>query len=141
MTDGLGDGDPRMAEKIVSGARYGAGMADADTRIDSLKDDIRALSYSVLDLQAKASAHDAKFAEILVTLDAHGAKLDSHDRRFDQVDARFDQVDARFDRVDARLDQVDARFDQVGARLGQIDARLAEVLARIPAGPTSESSR
>ena len=120
MTDGLGDGDPRMAEKIVSGARYGAGMADADTRIDSLKDDIRALSYSVLDLQAKASAHDAKFAEILVTLDAHGAKLDSHDRRFDQVDARFDQV---------------------GARLGQIDAQLAEVLARIPAGPTSESSR
>jgi chromosome segregation ATPase len=148
MTEGLGAGDPRMAERIVGGARYGAGMADADTRIDSLKDDIRALSYSVLDLQAKASAHDAKFAEILITLDAHGAKLDSHDRRFDQVDARFDQVDARFDQVDARFDQVDGRLGQIDGRLGQIDGRLGqidaqlgEILARLPAGPPSESSR
>lgn len=92
LTETPADGGPVMGAQIVGSTQYGAELADADTRIDSLKDDIRALSYSVLDLQEKASAHDAKFAQILVTLGAHGAKLDSHDRRFDQIDAQLAEI-------------------------------------------------
>jgi hypothetical protein len=95
MTDRSADGLPAADAEIVGTADYVAGMADADTRIDSLKDDIRVLSYSVLDLQEKANAHDAKFDEILITLDAHGAKLDDHDRRFDNVDAQLAEILAR----------------------------------------------
>ncbi len=105
MPQGPADREPVTDAQIVGGTQYGADMADADTRIDSLKDDIRALSYSVLDLQEKASAHDAKFAEILLTLRAHGAKLESHDRRFDQIDARFEQIDAQLAEILARLPQ------------------------------------
>jgi hypothetical protein len=114
--------------QIVGGTEYGADMADADTRIDSLKDDIRVLSYSVLDLQEKASAHDAKLAEIIITLDAHGTKLDTHDRRFDQVDARLDGIDGRLGGIDSRLDSHDRRFDHV-------DELLAQILSRLPQRP------
>lgn len=105
MPEGPAGRQPVAETEIVGATQYGAGMADADTRIDSLKDDIRALGCSVLDLQEKATAHDAKFAEILLTLRAHGSKLDSHDRRFDQIDVRFEQVDAKLAEILARLPQ------------------------------------
>jgi len=156
MPEGPAGRQPVAETQSVGATQCGAGVADADTRIDSLKDDIRALGYSVRDLQEKATAHDAKFAEILLTLRAHGSKLESHDRRFDQIDARFEQVDARFEQVDARFDQIDARFDQIDRRFFQIDrrflqidarfeqidgrfeqtdAKLAEILARLPQRP------
>ena len=89
-------------------------MTDAHTRIDSLKEDIREIGFSVLDLQAKAAAHDSKLEQVLATQLAHGARFDAHDTRFDQMGGRFDQIDGRFD---------------------QIDGRLAEVLARLPRRP------
>jgi hypothetical protein len=79
----------------VSSELYGAGMADAHTRIDSLEEDIRALSDSVLDLQAKAREHDTKFEQVLGILGRHDAKLESHDRRFDQIDAQLTEILAR----------------------------------------------
>jgi hypothetical protein len=121
--------------QIVGGTEYGADMADADTRIDSLKDDIRVLSYSVLDLQEKASAHDAKLAEILITLDAHGTKLDTHDRRFDQVDARLDGIDGRLDGIDGRLGGIDGRLDSHDRRFDHVDELLAQILSRLPQRP------
>ena len=105
----------------VSSQLYGADMADAHTRIDSLKEDIRALSDSVLDLQAKAREHDAKFEQVLGILGRHDAKLENHDRQFEQVLGILG-------RHDAKLDNHDRRFDQ-------IDAQLAEILARLPQRP------
>jgi len=92
LTETAAEGEHMRSAQIVGSTQYGAGVADTDVRIDSLKDDIRALSYSVLDLQEKGSAHDAKFAQILVTLSAHGAKLDSHDGRFDQIDTLLAEI-------------------------------------------------
>jgi len=74
---------------------YGADMADAHTRIDSLKEHIRALSDSVLDLQARAREHDAKFQQVLGIVGRHETKLDNHDRRFDQIDAQLAEILSR----------------------------------------------
>ncbi len=110
-------------------------MPDARTRIDSLKEDIRAIGDSVLDLQVKAAGHDDQFAAVLTLLSAHGEKLAGHDRRFDKVDARLGAMDTRLDGLNARLDGHDARFDHV-------DAQLAEILARLPHRPgPGESAR
>ena len=96
-------------------------MTDAHTRIDNLKEDIREIGYTLLDLQAKAVAHDSKLEQVLATQLVHAA-------RFDSVDARSDQIDRRLDVPDARFDQMDGRFDQ-------IDGRLTEILARLPQRP------
>jgi chromosome segregation ATPase len=87
-------------------------MTDAHARIDSLKEDIREIGFSVLDLQDKAAAHDSKLEQVLATQLAHGARFDAHDARFDQIDARLDAHDARFDQIDARLAEVLARLPQ-----------------------------
>jgi len=114
--------------RTVGGRDYGDNMADANTRIDSLKEDIREIGFSVLDLQAKARDHDAKLEQILATQVAHDARFDGIDARFDGIDGRLDAIDTRFDAVDGRLDAIDTRFDQ-------IDVQLAEVLARLPQRP------
>ena len=106
-------------------------MTDAHTRIDSLKDDIREIGYTVLDLQAKALAHDSKLEQVLATQVAHDARFDAHDARFDAHDARFDAIDARLDTIDSRLGVMDTRFDAADARFDRVDALLAEVLSRL----------
>jgi chromosome segregation ATPase len=111
------DGTPAVSSQF-----YGVGMADAHTRIDSLKEDIRALSDSVLDLQAKAREHDAKFEQILGSLGHHETMLESQDRQLEQVLGLLG-------RDEAKLDTHDRRFDY-------IDAQLAEILARLPQRPT-----
>jgi hypothetical protein len=93
-------------------------MPDAHTRIDSLKEDIRAIGDSVLDLQTLARAHDVKLEQVV-------AMLAAHDARFDAIDARYEAHDRRFDDHDRRFDDHDRRFDQ-------IDSQLAEILARLP---------
>jgi len=107
-----------MVADSASSRGYGDDMADVHARIDSLKDDIRVIGDSVLDLLAKVTAHDAKFEQILGTLASHDARLAGHDARFDEHDRRFDEHDRRFDEHDRRFDQ--------------IDAQLAEILARLP---------
>ena len=93
-------------------------MADAHTRIDSLKEDIREIGFSLLDLQARSRVHDSKLEKCLAILTAHGTRLDSHD-------GRFGTIDQRLDTIHQRLEAHDGRFDQIGAQ-------LAEVLARLP---------
>ena len=117
-------------------------MADVDTRIDSLKEDIREIGYTVLDLQAKALAHDSKLEQVLATQLAHDARFDAVDGRFDAVDGRLDAVDGRLGAVDGRLGSIDTelgaintRFDTTDARFDQVDALLAEVLSRQPQPP------
>ncbi|HUC26091.1 MAG TPA: hypothetical protein VMA73_25590, partial [Streptosporangiaceae bacterium] len=61
-------------------------MTDAHTRIDSLKEDIREIGFTVLDLQAKAVAHDSKLEQVLATQLAHDARFDAMDTRFDGLD-------------------------------------------------------
>jgi len=94
-------------------------MTDAHTRIDSLKEDVREIGFSVLDLQAKAAAHDSKLERVLATQLSHGARFDAHDSRFDQIDRRLDAHDSRFDQIDRRFDQLDGRLMEVLARLPQ----------------------
>ena len=87
-------------------------MPDVDTRIDSLKEDIREIGYTVLDLQAKAAAHDSKLEQVLAAEMLHAARFDSVDERLDAHDARFDRIDERFDQVTAQLTEVLARLPQ-----------------------------
>ena len=100
--------------QTVGGRDYGDNMPDAHTRIDSLKEDIREIGYSVLDLQAKAQAHDTKLDQILAKLGVHDAQLAAHDDRFDRIDGQLATHDNRFDRI---------------------DGQLAEILSRLPAAP------
>ena len=114
-------------------------MTDADTRIDSLKEDVREIGYTVLDLQAKAAAHDSKLEQVLATQLAHDARFDTMDARFDGLDRRLDAMDARFDArldaVDGRLDAVDGRLASQDSRFDRVDALLAEVLSRLSERP------
>ena len=110
-------------------------MTDAHTRIDSLKEDIREIGYAVLDLQAKAVAHDSKLEQVLATQLAHDARFDAHDARFDGLDRRLDAMDARFDAHDARFDGLDRQLASQDGRFDRVDALLAEVLSRLPDRP------
>jgi len=101
-------------------------MADAHTRIDSLKEDIREIGYAVLDLQAKAVAHHSKLEQVLATQLAHDARFDAHDARFDAIDARLDAIDSGLGAMDARFDTADARFDRVDALLTEVLSRLSK---------------
>ena len=99
-------------------------MTDAHTRIDSLKEDIRQIGYTVLDLQAKAAAHDSKLEQVLVTQLAHAT-------RFDQVDMRLGQIDVRLSGLETRFDGLETRFASQEGRFDRVDALLAEVLSRL----------
>jgi chromosome segregation ATPase len=114
-------------------------MTDAHTRIDSLKEDIREIGYSVLDLQAKAAAHDAKLEQVLATQLAHEARFDHIDVRLDGLETRFDGLETRFDGLETRFDgfeaSVDRQFASQDSRFDRIDALLAEVLSRLADRP------
>jgi hypothetical protein len=105
--------------RTVCGRDYGDNMPDAHTRIDSLKEDIREIGYTVLDLQAKAVAHDSKLERVLATQLAHDARFDGLDRRLDAMDVRFDGLDGRLASQDSRFDRVDALLDEVLSRLSE----------------------
>ena len=87
-----------LPARTVGTRSYGHTMADAHTRIDNLKEDIREIGFSLLDLQARSRVHDSKLEKCLAILTAHGTRLDSQDARFDApVDQRAKSQDARFD--------------------------------------------
>ena len=113
-------------QRTVGGRDYGDNMTDANTSIDSLKEDIREIGYTVLDLQAKAVAHGSKLEQVLATQLAHDARFDAHDARFDGLDRRLDGMDARFDGLEGQLASQDSRFDRVDARLAEVLSRLSE---------------
>ena len=125
--------------RTVGGRDYGDNMTDAHTRIDSLKEDIREIGYTVLDLQAKAVAHDSKLEQVLATQLTHDARFDAMDARFDRVDGRLDAMDARFDGLDGRFDGlengIDRRLASQDSRFDRVDTLLAEVLSRLPDRP------
>ena len=81
--------------QTVGGRNYGDNMPDANTRIDSLKEDIREIGYSILDLQAKARTHDIKLDRVVATLGAHEARFDAHDNRFDRIDSQLAAILSR----------------------------------------------
>ena len=112
--------------RTVGSRDCGDNMTDANTRIDSLKKDIREIGYTVLDLQAKAVAHDSKLEQVLATQLAHDARFDAMDARFDGLDRRLDAMDTRFDDVDRRFASQDGRFDRVDHLLAEVLSRLSE---------------
>jgi len=116
----------------AGGRGYGGDMPDANTRIDSLREDIRVIGDMVVDLQVKVAGHDRRFDQIDTRLAGHDARFDAVDMRLDSIEARLQGHDARFDAHDARFDAHDARFDAHDARFDHIDAQLAEILARLP---------
>ena len=135
--------------RTVGSANYGDLMTDAHTRIDSLKEDIRQIGCTVLDLQAKAAAHDSKLEQVLAIQLAHGVRFDHIDARLDRVDPRLEGMGTRLDGLDTRLDGLDTQLDGMGTRLDgleseldarfasqdsrfdRVDALLAEVLSRL----------
>jgi chromosome segregation ATPase len=134
---------PELARpRTVGGREYGDNMTDAHTRIDSLKEDIREIGYAVLDLQAKAVAHDSKLEQVLATQLAHDARFDAHDARFDGLDRRLGAMNTRFDGLDRHLGAMNTRFDGLDRRIAgqdsrfdRVDALLAEVLSRLSQRP------
>jgi DNA repair ATPase RecN len=123
---------PAAGPDSVSGQAYAADMADANVRIDHLKEDLDAIGSSVLDLLAKARAHDAKLKEVQKALDLHTSNFDRVDSRLGGIDSRLDRVDSRLDRVDSRLGGIDSRLEGHDSRFDHVDAQLAEILARLP---------
>ena len=132
--------------RTVGGPDYGDNMTDAHTRIDSLKEDIREIGFSVLDLQAKVAAHDSKLEQILATQLAHGSRSDQIDVRLKHIDIRLDGLETRFDGLETRFDGLETRFDGLETRFDRrfadqdnrfdrVDALLAEVLSRLPQPP------
>jgi hypothetical protein len=132
--------------QTVGGQEYGDNMADAHTRIDNLKVDIRGLGDSILDLQATVDAHGSKLEQIMASLTAHSARFDAHDARFDALDkrlaghgARLNGLEARFDGLETRFDGLGTRFDgletRYDARFDNVDVKLAEILSRLPQRP------
>jgi chromosome segregation ATPase len=124
----MGEAAELAGAQTVGGRDYGDNMPDAHARIDSLKEDIREIGYSLLDLQAKAQTQDAKLDKILATLGAHDARFEANDNRFDRIDGQLTAHDNRFDRIDGQLTAHDNRFDR-------IDGQLTEILSRLPAAP------
>jgi len=128
--------------RTVGSADYGDLVTDAHTRIDSLKEDIRQIGYTVLDLQAKAAAHDSKLEQVLAIQLAHGVRFDHIDARLDRVDPRLEGIGTRLDGLDTQLhgmgtqldgleSGLDARFASQDSRFDRVDALLAEVLSRL----------
>jgi chromosome segregation ATPase len=106
-------------------------MSDTQAILESLKEDVRAVSDTV-DVVAEVSRkHARQLAVMGKRLDRIEIRMVEHDQRFDQIDQRFNQVDQRFNQVDQRFNQVDQRFDSVGGELQTIRAQLTEVLARL----------
>src|SRR5215469_18867955 len=117
-------------------------MPAAHIRIDSLKEDIRQIGYTVLDLQAKAVAHDSKLEQVLATQLAHETRFDQVDvrlgqidvrlggleTRFDALETRFDALETRFASQETRFDALETRFVSQESRFDRVDALLAEVL-------------
>src|SRR5215469_14562969 len=106
-------------------------MPAAHIRIDSLKEDIRQIGYTVLDLQAKAVAHDSKLEQVLVTQLAHETRFDQVDVRLGQIDVRLGGLETRFDGLETRFDALETRFVSQESRFDRVDALLAEVLSRL----------
>lgn len=79
------------------------GMVLTEAQIESIREDLRAISDTVSDLVTRVAAHDG----------------------------RFDQVDRRFDQVDGRLDGFDGRLGGIDDRLGGIDGTLQQILALV----------
>ena len=149
--------------RTVGGPDYGDNMTDANTRIDSLKEDIREIGYTVLDLQARAAVHDSKLEQVLATQLAHDnrfdqidVRLDGLENRFDGLENRFDGLENRFDGLEGRFDGLEGRFDGLenrfdglenrfdglenqvasqGTRFDRLDALLSEVLSRLSERP------
>ncbi len=107
--------------RTVGGRDYGDNMADANTRTDSLKEDIREIGYSILDLQAKARDHDAKLEQIVAAQLAHDARsrrsglqlvahIEHQDRRQQVICQARQLVDAVAENP-AKDDLVDAADD------------------------------
>jgi len=74
-------------------------MVVTETQIDSVREDLRAISDNVSDLVTRVAAHDGRFDQV--------------DRRLDRIDGRLDQYDARFDRIDGRLDGIGGTLQQI----------------------------
>lgn len=60
-------------------------MPETQTQIDSLREDIRAISDSVPLLFERVAVHDTQFDRI-------DARLDAHDTRFDRVDEQLAEI-------------------------------------------------
>ena len=74
-------------------------MVVTDSQVDSLKEDIRTLSDTVVQILDHVAAHDARF-------DGIEARLNAHDARFDGIDGRLDGIDGRLDGIDGTLQQI-----------------------------------
>ncbi len=92
--------------------------------LESLKEDVRAISDTVDVLGQHSRRHTRQLASVDRRLDRIEIQLVEHGQRFDQIDQQFTHVDQQFT-------QVDQRFDGVGGELQVIKAQLTEILDRL----------
>ena len=103
-------------------------MSDTQAVLESLKEDVRALSDTV-DVLAQASCqHTRQLLAVGKRLDRIDIRLDEYDQRFTHVDQRLDGIDQRLDRIGRGLDQIDTRL---GGELHTIRGQLTEILDRL----------
>jgi len=79
--------------------QYAGDMPATEAQVDSIKQDIRALSDTV--------------SEILVTVNGLVVTVKDHGRRLDKVENRLDKIDDRFDKVDRRLGSMDSAIHEI----------------------------
>jgi chromosome segregation ATPase len=147
--------------RAVGGQGYSAAVADTQTQIDTMREDIRAISDSAVQALEELKEHSYQFTRVIIRLnllDARQLGLDSRLNRVEEkvtgldekvtgldqkvtgldqkvigLGGQMKQVEARLDLHDARFDQVDAKLAQHDGRFDRVDAQLAEILRRLPA--------
>jgi predicted nuclease with TOPRIM domain len=83
----------------VGPSDYDDDMPATDVQIDSIREDIRALSDTV--------------SVVLVRLDNMDARFDGMDQRFDKLEGRFDKLEGRFDKLEGRFDNLEGSVREI----------------------------
>lgn len=81
-------------------------MPATEAQVDSLKEDIRALSDTTSEILLKLDG-------LTKTVNSHGDRLDKVESRLDRVEVRLDKMDERFDKMDGRLDKMDGTLQEI----------------------------
>jgi len=92
-------------------------MTVTQEQFSSLKEDIRALSFTV--------------SEILHTVHDQGFRVMRIDERLTRVEGGLDLMDGRLTRVEGRLDKMDGRFDKMDSRLDGLQSSVSEILTLV----------
>lgn len=88
-------------------------MTVTQKQFGSVKEDIRALSDKILEVQETVNDHTYQLSMIR-------ARLVGIEIQADKVKTRLEKVDGRLDKMDGRLDKMDGRLDGLQDSVSEI---------------------